>query len=264
MVTDKKKALFCLKFTLKKFKLILKSFQNIFFKIHFRQIFFKKFFTILRPHFLIMFVKTFFKMFSMPSSRMEHITAIENRTSMFFSLHHEIIKFLPIFKHFCRFVAKFLIILQFLGSEECLTRCDSYGNVGYLKKKIKNFILKEICSRTDCPHFGTFALLLFPIFFFSVLTMLYIFTCSQISGDVAITPKTSNKTAPDNLVFSPVQRAARFSHFFIECQYFSSHRETLGGTTNPSGALRKSCTLDSHDLCKKPSFPLKKTILIQS
>ena len=72
-----------------------------------------------------------------------------------------------------------------------------------------------------------------------------------ISRDVVM-PKPLNKTAQNNLVFSPMQRAARLSRFFRECQYFSSPRETQGGTKYPSGALNQG--LFRHDQLSSGNF----------
>ena len=116
VVSDfEKNAQFCLKCTMKK-KVFLKAnfTQLLIFLFLFQSTLkakLKKFFKILRPHFQNNFVQLFF-MFSMLSSRIEHKKAIENGTPMYFCLHHEFVKKLLIFGHFCCFAAQFLIFLQ--------------------------------------------------------------------------------------------------------------------------------------------------------
>ena len=91
-------------------ELVLISFQicSFFFKVHLRQKNFKN----LRPHFQQSFVPNFFFILSVLGSRIEHKKFLENRTAVYFSLHHEFYKFLSIFGHFCCFAVHFLIFLQ--------------------------------------------------------------------------------------------------------------------------------------------------------
>ena len=92
---------------------------------------------------------------------MKQKKAIENRTPVYLCLNHEFCKKIHFgaFLMLCCQVSKIFTIF-FRGSEVCLERCESYGDLGYLKKS-NIFILREICKRTYCPPLVTPVLLLF-------------------------------------------------------------------------------------------------------
>ena len=116
------------------------------------------FFLYLRPHFENIFVLGFFIMFSVLTFRMEHKKAIENRTTVYFCLHYELLKNLSILGHFCCFRDKFLICLQYFPGVQYVQK-DVIHTV--ILKKSNIFILREFCKRTHCPLIVTLALLLF-------------------------------------------------------------------------------------------------------
>ena len=99
-------------------------------------------------------------LFSVLSSRIDTKNLLETKHQMYFCLHHDFYKFLSIFGHFCYFAA-YILFLKIMGSEECLERCDSYGD--FFLSNI--FILGEFCKRTQCPPIVTLALLLFLMLF---------------------------------------------------------------------------------------------------
>ena len=74
-----------------------------------------------------------FFMFSVLGSKMEHKKSIENRTAVYFCLHHE-------FYQICIHCWAYLLLcglvtnistMFFRDSEVCLERCDSYSNFGF-------------------------------------------------------------------------------------------------------------------------------------
>ena len=109
------KNLNCAHNVLWKKKVVLKAnfnqlLKKLFFQSTFRAQLIKTFKN-LRPKFQNSFVPTFFLMFSVLGSSMEHKKGIENRTAVYFCLHHEFYKMLSIFGHFCCFAVWFLIFL---------------------------------------------------------------------------------------------------------------------------------------------------------
>ena len=106
-------------------------------------------------------------MFSVLGSRMEHKKAIENRTAVYFCLHHEFYKFLSIFGHFWCFAVQFPIFLQsFSGIQKYAWKDGIYTVILAIEQKIKHFILRDICKITLCPSLVTLALLLFIMGFY--------------------------------------------------------------------------------------------------
>ena len=110
----------------------------------------------MKPHFKNSFFPQDFFIFYVLSFRMQHKKAIENRTTVYFCLHHELKKNVVHFGSFlllCSLVSN-LFKQNFWGSEVGLERCDSYCNFFF-------FLIKPFCTRTHCPPIITLALLLF-------------------------------------------------------------------------------------------------------
>ena len=78
---------------------------------------------------------------------MEHKKAIENRTPLYFGYIMNFTNCYPFwaFLLLCNLVSNIFTIFS-MGSEVCLEQCDSYGNFGYLKKKLY-FFIREILRK---------------------------------------------------------------------------------------------------------------------
>ena len=122
------------------------------------------FFFILRPHFQNSLFLIFFFMFSVLNFIMKQKKLLKTK-------HHCTFVYVMNFTNYCPFLGILLLYdlvsniftIFFRGSEVCLEKCDSCGNLGY--EKTKDFILREICKRTHCPPIVTLALLLFIHFY---------------------------------------------------------------------------------------------------
>ena len=62
--------------------------------------------------------------------RMEHKKPIENRTPVYFCLHHEFYTFLSIFRHFCCFAAQFLLFFTMFSGVQKYVWKDVIHTVG--------------------------------------------------------------------------------------------------------------------------------------